>query len=79
MCPDNRNGCLLTTERNKPLQTHEKIVVSSWSICECTENVRKEKYVCTILAVLITLYVNPQLNGFHDHRIYEYTGKVFGM
>ena len=29
-------------------------------------NVRKENYVYTIFAVLITLYVNSQLNGFHD-------------
>ena len=34
--------------------------------CECIENVRKEKYVCTIFALLITLYVNSRLNGFHE-------------
>ena len=33
--------------------------------CECTDNVMKDKYVCTIFAVLITLYVNSGLNGFH--------------
>ena len=34
--------------------------------CEFTENVSKENYACTILAVLINLYVNSQLNGFHE-------------
>ena len=34
--------------------------------CECTENVRKEKYVCKIFAVLINLYVNSRINGFQD-------------
>ena len=34
--------------------------------CECTYNVRKEKYVCTIFAVLIHLYVNSLINGFHN-------------
>ena len=34
--------------------------------CECTYNVRKGKYACTIFSVLITLYVNSQLNDFHD-------------
>ena len=33
---------------------------------ECTENVRKEKYVCKIFAVLINLYVNSRINGFQD-------------
>ena len=46
-------------------------------------NVSKEKYVCTIFAVLITLYINSRLNGFHklmvftNHRIYEYMGNHF--
>ena len=34
--------------------------------CECTDNVSKEKYVCTIFAVLISFYVNSQLDGFHE-------------
>ena len=34
--------------------------------CECTDNLRKEKYVCTTFAVLITLYVDSRPNGFHD-------------
>ena len=46
-------------------------------LCECTENVSKEKYVCTIFAVLISFYVSSRLNGFYDHRIYEYTGNFF--
>ena len=33
--------------------------------CECTDNARKDKYVCTIFSVLITLCVNSQLNYFH--------------
>ena len=36
---------------------------------ECTYNVSKENYVCTIFAVLITLYVNSQLNGFHKQMV----------
>ena len=31
---------------------------------------RNEKYICTIFAVLITLYVNSQLNGFHDLMVF---------
>ena len=38
--------------------------------CECTDNVRKEKYVCTIFAVLIILYVNSRLNGFHNLMVF---------
>ena len=34
--------------------------------CECTYNKSKEKYACTIFAVLITLYLNSQLNIFHE-------------
>ena len=33
---------------------------------ECTDNVSKEKYVCTIFTLPITFYVNSRLNGFHD-------------
>ena len=33
--------------------------------CECTDNANKEKYVCKIFAVLISLYVNSRLNGCH--------------
>ena len=36
------------------------------SKCEFAENVRKEKYVCTIFSVLITLYVKSWLKGFYD-------------
>ena len=38
--------------------------------CECTDNVSKEKYVCTIFAVLISLYLNSQLNGFHELMVF---------
>ena len=38
--------------------------------CECTEIFSKEKYVCTIFAVLITLYVNSRLNGFHELMVF---------
>ena len=34
--------------------------------CECTYNVSKDNYICKIFAVLITLYVNSLINGFHD-------------
>ena len=37
---------------------------------KCTDNVRKEKYVCTIFAVLISFYVNSRLNGFHDLMLF---------
>ena len=43
--------------------------------CECTDNASKEKYACTIFSVLITLYVNSQLNGFH--KIIVFTTIVF--
>ena len=33
---------------------------------ECTDNAGKEKYVYTIFAVVITLYVNSRLIGFSD-------------
>ena len=33
-------------------------------------NVRKEKYVSTIFAVLITLCVDSPLNGFHDLMVF---------
>ena len=38
--------------------------------CECTENVSKEKYVCTIFSVLISLYVDSQLNDFHELMVF---------
>ena len=41
---------------------------TSW--CECTDNVSKENYLCAIFAVLITLYVNSRLNGFHKLMIF---------
>ena len=41
---------------------------TSW--CECTDNVSKENYLCAIFAVLITLYVNSRLNGFHKLIIF---------
>ena len=40
---------------------------------ECTDDMSKEKYVCTIFAVLISLYVNSRPRGYivyvrvHDH------------
>ena len=37
----------------------------STMLWECTENVSKEKCLCTIFSVPITLYVNSRLNGFH--------------
>ena len=40
--------------------------------CECTYNVSKEKYVCTIFAVLISLYVTSQLNGFHELMVFTF-------
>ena len=39
-------------------------------MCECTENVRKDKDVCTIFAVLITFYVNLRLNGFYNLMVF---------
>ena len=50
--------------------------------CEFTDNARKENYVFTIFAVLITLYINSQLNGFHKsngfhyHRSSKYTRNI---
>ena len=38
--------------------------------CDCTYNMRKEKYVCTIFAVLISLYANSQLNFFHELMVF---------
>ena len=34
--------------------------------CVCTDNVSKEKYVCTIFAVLITFHVNSRLIDFYE-------------
>ena len=36
---------------------------------EYTDNVRKEKYICTIFTVLINLYVNSRHNDFHNLMI----------
>ena len=44
--------------------------MNSMMSCECTDNVSKQKYVCTILAVLISLYVNSRLNGFHEQMVF---------
>ena len=38
--------------------------------CECTDNVWKENYVCTIFTLLITFHVNSQLNGFHNLMVF---------
>ena len=57
-------------------------------MCECKENMRKEKYVCTVFSVIITLYFNSRLNRFHDLMealdstifwcmLYQYTGDLF--
>ena len=45
-------------------------IMKMFQRCECTENERIEKYVCTIFAVLINLYVNSQLNGFQDLMVF---------
>ena len=45
-------------------------IMKMFQRCECTENERIEKYVCTIFAVLITLYVNSRLNGFQDLMVF---------
>ena len=44
--------------------------VGTYVECECTDNAIKEKYGCTIFAVLITLYVNLQLNDFHKLMVF---------
>ena len=44
--------------------------------CECTYNVVKEKYVCTIFTVLINIQVYSELNVFQD-LVAEYTGFIF--
>ena len=38
--------------------------------CECIDNVSKYNYVCTIFAVLIMVYVNSRLNGFHELMVF---------
>ena len=43
--------------------------------CECTDNDSKENYVCAIFAVIIRLYMNSQLNGFH--KLMNFTSIVF--
>ena len=39
-------------------------------LCKCTDNVSKEKYVCTLTAVQIHLHVNSQPNGFHKPMVF---------
>ena len=39
--------------------------------CECTDNERKDKYLCTIFAVLITLYMNSRLHSFRNLMVFE--------
>ena len=39
-------------------------------MCEFTENVSKDKYVCTIFTLLINLYVNSRLHCFHELIIF---------
>ena len=68
----------MTKPLYKPQFEYVRKHIMGWSIysetmqyfhmreCECTENVRKNKYVCIIFALLITLYVNLRLNGFHN-------------
>ena len=53
-----------------PLFKIKNIHESLTLIFECTDNVRKEKYLCEILTVPITLYVNSWLNGFHDRMVF---------
>ena len=48
-----------------PNQQHSLCQTISNAMCECTDNVIKENYVCKIFALLISLYVNSRLNGFH--------------
>ena len=44
----------------------EMLRISGYVPCECTYNVRKEKYFCIMFAVQITLYVSTRLNGFYE-------------
>ena len=37
---------------------------------ECTEIVSKEKYICKIFALLISLYVNSRLYDFHELMVF---------
>ena len=39
-------------------------------LCECTENVRKEKYAYKIFTVLIILHVYSRPNGFHNLMVF---------
>ena len=39
--------------------------------CECTDNVSKENYVCTIFSVLISLHVDSRLNGFQELMVFR--------
>ena len=38
--------------------------------CECKDNVSKDKYVCTIIAVLISLCMNLRINAFHGLMVF---------
>ena len=38
--------------------------------CQCTYNVNKENYLCTIFSVLIILYMNSRLNGFQGIMVF---------
>ena len=70
----NKNASLLTNDIGvitKKCASPKYIrPTSGKETCECTNNVRKEKYVNTIFVVLITLYVNSGLNVFHDLMVF---------
>ena len=51
----------------------EIILYLNMKECECTENVKTEKYVCRIFMALINIHVYSRPNGFHDYRISKYT------
>ena len=51
-------------------QSSQQTLTTEGHQCECTDNVSKENYVCKIFAVLIILYVNSQLNGFHELMVF---------
>ena len=52
------------------LRKYQNRYLERFPIYECTDNRIKEKYVCTIFAVLISLYVNLRLNGFHKLTVF---------
>ena len=67
---------IMTKSLAKPQFEYQRKQIMRWWIysgiiqsrnmrdCECTENMSKEKYVCSKFTVLITLYVNSRLNVF---------------